>query len=130
MPGRAAGSGTGWRTCVSPSHSQPSYDGRTAAACAELRPLPAACANLKWTEAWPGRAVADATRKTCSVSDAARRHVAEDLAVAADEDDTVSGGVAFIPFQFLVGDRNTRPFWDDTLAVGDDGHVFVTADFE
>src|SRR6476620_3366053 len=63
-------------------------------------------------------------------SDAARRHVAEDLAVTADKDDTVSGGVSFVPFQFLVGDRNSRPFRDDTLAVGDDGYVFVTAHLE
>src|SRR3954452_8069211 len=69
-------------------------------------------------------------RATSPVSDAARCHVAEDLAVTADEDDAVPGGVAFVPFHFLVGDGNSRPFRDDTLAVGDDGYVFVTAHLE
>src|SRR3954464_8183977 len=80
----------------------------------------------------PGQvgAIADTIRTTSPVSDAARRHVAEDLAVTADEDDAVPGGVAFVPFHFLVGDGNSRPFRDDTLAVGDDGYVFVTAHLE
>jgi hypothetical protein len=62
--------------------------------------------------------------------DATRRHVTEDPAVSADEDDTVSGRVAFIPFQFLIWDRNSRPVWDDTLAVCDDGDVLLTANVE
>ena len=63
-------------------------------------------------------------------SDAARRHVTEYLAVTADENDAVSGGVALVPFQFPIGDGNSRPIGDDTLAIGDDGDIFVAANLE
>jgi hypothetical protein len=47
--------------------------------------------------------------------DAARRHVTEDLTVGANEDDTVSGRVALIPFQFLIWDGNSRSVRDEPL---------------
>src|SRR5215467_914125 len=68
-------------------------------------------------------------------SDAARRHVAKDLSTDSDEDDAVSGGISFVPFDLAVRDDDSfsRPAVGTAerlirTVVGDDGHVAIPID--
>src|ERR1019366_7313697 len=63
-------------------------------------------------------------------SNATRRHVAVHLAFGADEQDAMSGRISFIPFHFLVGNRDSRPVRDDALAVRNDGDVLIAFGLE
>jgi hypothetical protein len=61
---------------------------------------------------------------------AAGRHIAVDLPGVTDEDDAVSSWITVVPFYFVLGYGNSRPLWDDALAIRDDGDVLVAANFE
>src|ERR1700730_8966697 len=61
---------------------------------------------------------------------AAGNDVAVDLALAADEDDSVPGRIAGVPFHLLVRDREPGPAGEDALAVGDDGDVVIALDLK
>jgi hypothetical protein len=38
--------------------------------------------------------------------------------------------ITVVPFHFVVGYGNSRPLWDDALAIRDDSNVLVAANFE
>ena len=64
------------------------------------------------------------------LSDAAGRHVTEDLAIRSDEDDAVTGRISLVSFHLLIRHRNPRPVRNDSFAVGNDSHVLIARNFK
>jgi hypothetical protein len=56
--------------------------------------------------------------------------VAIDLPLQSDEDNAVPGRVSFVPFNLVIGYSDSRPVWDVSLSVGDDGNVVIELDLE
>ena len=71
-----------------------------------------------------------------TASNAPRRQIAEYL-IAADEDPAVAGRIALVPFDPVIGNRDTRARVDVpaperrvVARVGDDGDILVVLDLE
>src|SRR6266403_218007 len=56
--------------------------------------------------------------------------IAVGLPGVTDEDDAVSRRITVVPFHFVLGYGNSRPLWDNALAIRDDGDVLVASNFE
>ncbi len=63
-------------------------------------------------------------------SHAAGRDVAINLAVGANENDAVAGGITLIPFHLVVRYWYPRSVWNVAFAVGDDGDVLIAVNLE
>jgi hypothetical protein len=66
------------------------------------------------------RAQADAP-----TSHSARDNVAENLSLEADEDDAVPRGIAFVPFNLVIGHGDFGPVRNVSLSIRDDGDVMI-----
>jgi hypothetical protein len=58
-------------------------------------------------------------------SQPAWRYVAIHLSLRPDEDDAVPGGIAFVPFQLVIGNGDFGPVRDVSLSIRDDGDVTI-----
>jgi hypothetical protein len=60
-----------------------------------------------------------------SMSHSAGDDVAVNLSSEANENNAVTGGISFVPFQLVIGHGNFCPVRNDSLSIRDDGHVMI-----
>ena len=78
----------------------------------------------------PAQEACPASLRPRILSHTARDNVAIKLSLDADEDDAVPCGIAFVPFNLVVGHGDFRPVRNLAFAVRDDRNVMAAFDLE
>ena len=63
--------------------------------------------------------------RPCARSHSAGDNVAVNLSPEANENNAVTGGISFVPFQLVSGHGDFCPVRNDSLSIRDDGHVMI-----